>query len=96
MNRCIPGDAGELSARHYVLFPDVTNAQKLYDILKAGGIKCTFSPTPREADKCCGVCILYYDSDDRDAIIKFITENGIRILKFYEGESGDPNRMKFC
>ena len=85
-----------MSARHYVLFPDVTNAQKLYDILKAGGIKCTFAPTPREADKCCGVCILFQDSNDRGIIEKFVYENRINILKFYDGEAGDPKRMKFC
>ena len=84
-----------MSARHYVLFPDVTNAQKLYDILKAGGIKCTFAPTPREADKCCGVCILYYDDNDKELIMKIISDNDIKILKFFEGEAGDPTRMKF-
>ena len=85
-----------MSNRHYVLFPDVTNAQKLYDILKAGGIKCTFAPTPREADKCCGVCVLFYDENDREAISRIIAENTIKILKFFDGESGNPERMKFC
>lgn len=82
--------------RHYVLFPDVTNAQKLYDILKSQNVKCTFAPTPREADKCCGVCVLFYDENDRDLISKIIADNEIIILKFFEGESGNPNRMKFC
>ena len=81
---------------HYVLFPDVTNAKKLYDILKAGGIKCTFAPTPREADKCCGVCVLFYNEEDREAIQKTINENEITILKFFEGKAGNPARMKFC
>ena len=81
---------------HYVLFPDVTNAKKLYDILKAGGIKCTFAPTPREADKCCGVCVLFYNEEDREAIQKTINENEITILKFFEGKAGNPERMKFC
>ncbi len=82
--------------RHYVLFPDVTNAQKLYDILKSQNVKCTFAPTPREADKRCGVCVLFYDENDRDLISKIIADNEIIILKFFEGESGNPNRMKFC
>lgn len=84
-----------MSARHYVLFPDVTNAQKLYDILKAGGIRCTFAPTPREADKCCGVCVLYYNEDDKEAVTNFISNNNIKVLKFFDGEAGDPARMKF-
>ena len=82
--------------RHYVLFPDVTNAQRLYDILKAEGIKCTFAPTPREADKCCGVCVLFQNEDDRERISGLISDNGIRILKFFDGRTGDPERMKFC
>ena len=82
--------------RHYVLFPDVTNAQKLYNILKSQNVKCTFAPTPREADKCCGVCVLFYDENDRDLISRIIADNEIIILKFFDGESGNPNRMKFC
>ena len=81
--------------RHYVLFPDVTNAKKLYELLKGSGIKCTFAPTPREADKCCGVCVLYYEENDRELITQYISENEIAILKFYDGEAGDPMRMKF-
>ena len=82
--------------RHYVLFPDVTNAKKLYDILKSQGVKCTFAPTPREADKCCGVCVMFAEEKDRNLISKIINENGIIILKFFDGEAGNPNRMKFC
>lgn len=81
--------------RHYVLFPDVTNAKKLYELLRTAGVKCTFAPTPREADKCCGVCVLYYDENDRELITQYISENEIKILKFYDGEAGDPTRMKF-
>ena len=85
-----------MNDRHYVLFPDVTNAQKLYDILKTGGIKCTFAPTPREADKCCGVCVLYYEEKDKKTIKNFIVDNKIDILRFYDGSAGNPERMKFC
>lgn len=81
---------------HYVLFPDVANARRLYDLLKAGGIRCTFAPTPREADKCCGVCVLFHDEGDRDKIEAIIEANEIAILKFFEGKAGDPARMKFC
>ena len=46
-------------ARHYVLFPDVKNAQALYELMKAAGVRCTFAPTPREADRCYGLAALY-------------------------------------
>ena len=82
--------------RHFVLFPDVTNAQRLYDLLKAEGIRCTFAPTPREADKCCGVCVMFQNEEDRPEIERLIEENAITVLKFYEGQAGDPERMKFC
>ena len=81
---------------HYILFPDVTNAQRLYDLMKAEGIKCTFAPTPREADKCCGVSVLYYDDSYNALIMTLIHDNGVNILKFFEGASGNPDRLKFC
>ena len=83
---------------HYILFPDVTNAQRLYDLMKAEGIKCTFAPTPREADKCCGVSVLFYDEACREKIISLIRGNNINVLKFFEGREGDknPDRLKFC
>ena len=81
---------------HYILFPDVTNAQRLYDLMKAEGIKCTFAPTPREADKCCGVSVLYYDDSFNEKIISLINDNNVNILKFFEGKSGNPYRLKFC
>ena len=82
--------------RHYVLFPNVENARRLYDLLKAEGVKCTFAPTPREADKCCGVSVLFQDEEDRPRIEHIITDKGIDILRFYEAEPPDPSRMKFC
>ncbi|MBR6901924.1 MAG: DUF3343 domain-containing protein [Synergistaceae bacterium] len=84
-----------MSNFHYVLFSDVAGAKALYDILKAKKIKCTFAPTPREADKCCGVCVLYYNENDRNLIEDLIMENNIKFLKFYDGETVDPARMKF-
>ena len=62
---------------HYILFPDVTNAQRLYDLMKAEGIKCTFAPTPREADKCCGVSVLYYDNSFNEKIISLIHDKAM-------------------
>ena len=44
-------------ARHYMLFPDVKNAKSLYELMKAAGVRCTFAPTPREADRCCGLAV---------------------------------------
>lgn len=81
----------------YILFPDVTNAQNLYEALKKKGIKCTLAPTPRDADKCCGVAVLYYQEEDKETIEKIVQEVEVKILKFYEKEnSNDPDRLKFC
>lgn len=81
----------------YVLFPDVENAQSLYKRLKEKGIKCTLAPTPREADKCCGVAVLYYEEEDRKSIETMVEETGVEILKFFEKENtDDTTRMKFC
>jgi len=82
--------------RHYVLFPDVRNAQKLYGLMKAAELHCTLAPTPREADRCCGVAVLYEDGGDRGQIERIIAENGVEVLRFFDGAAGDPTRMKFC
>ena len=55
------------------------------------------APTPREADACCGVSILYYDFSDTDKIKEIIEKEGIKINKFWESEkSFNPERNKFC
>ena len=82
--------------RHYVLFPNVTNAQKLYGLMKAAGLRCTLAPTPREANRCCGVAILYEDGGGRERIERMAAENDVEILSFFDGAAGDPGRMKFC
>ena len=82
--------------RYYVLFPDVSNAQKLYGLMKNAGIRCTLAPTPREADRCCGVAVLYDDGEDMARIESMATENSVKILRFFTGAAGDPGRMKFC
>ena len=86
------GAGGE---RHYVLFPDVTNAQKLYGMMKGAGLRCTFAPTPREADRCCGLAVFYEEAGDRGEIERMIAEGGVSILRFFEAEPVDPGRMKF-
>ena len=83
-------------ARHYVLFSDVKNAQSLYALMKAAGVRCTFAPTPREADRCCGLAVLYQDADERGRIERMAAENGVQVLRFFDGAAGDPERMKFC
>ena len=83
-------------ARHYVLFPDVKNAQALYELMKATGVRCTFAPTPREADRCCGLAVLYQDAGERGRIERMAAENGVQVLRFFDGATGNPDRMKFC
>mgnify|MGYP003042956113 FL=1 len=85
-----------MEARHYVLFPDVANAKALYGLMKTAGIRCTFAPTPREADRCCGLAVLYQDAGDRERIERMAAENSVRLLRFFDGAAGDPERMKFC
>lgn len=82
-------------ARHYILFPDVGNARTLYDRMKAEGLRCTFAPTPREADRCCGLAVLYEDAEDRAEIERMIEEGSVQILRFFEAGPVDPARLKF-
>ncbi|KXB67131.1 DUF3343 domain-containing protein [Parvimonas sp. KA00067] len=38
--------------------------------MKENGIKCTLAPTPKTADHCCSISILYYDNSYNDLIKK--------------------------
>lgn len=86
-----------MDMKYYVLLPDSMNAMSLYQAMEKNGIKSTLAPTPREADHCCGVCILYYDEKDKDKIKRISQELSIKIDEFYICENKDnPNRYKFC
>lgn len=81
---------------NYILFKDVANGQKLYDLIKQHSIKATIAPTPRVLDVCCGISILYDNLEDKPKIEKIIEENNIEIKGFNEIERDiNPNRMKF-
>ncbi|WP_257875769.1 DUF3343 domain-containing protein [Anaerococcus sp. Marseille-P3625] len=81
---------------NYILFKDVENGKKLYDLIKNNSIKATIAPTPRILDICCGISILYDNIEDKPKIEEIIKENNIEIKGFHEIERDiDPNRMKF-
>lgn len=81
---------------NYILFKDVENGKKLYDLIKNNSIKATIAPTPRILDICCGISILYENIEDKPKIEEIIKENNIEIKGFHEIERDiDPNRMKF-
>jgi len=48
---------------YYVLFPNHQEGLRLHRKLKAAGIKCTISPTPREASNFCGISLLISDEN---------------------------------
>ncbi|MGP1437803.1 MAG: DUF3343 domain-containing protein [Treponema sp.] len=82
---------------YYVLFEDSKTACSLYSEIKKLGIKCTPSPTPRKADACCGVSILYYKSEDEKLIEETSKRTGFAIQRFWECENeDDPERNRFC
>lgn len=81
---------------NYILFKDVENGKKLYDLIKNNSIKATIAPTPRVLDICCGISILYDNIEDKPKIEEIIKGNNIEIKGFHEIERDiDPNRMKF-
>ena len=81
---------------NYILFKDVENGKKLYDLIKNNSIKATIAPTPRVLDICCGISILYDNIEDKPKIEEIIKENNIEIKGFHEIERDiDPHRMKF-
>lgn len=83
--------------RYYILLPNSAAAMQLYALMNEHGFACTPVPTPRTADHCCGISILYEDAALQPTIQKLADEAGIAIDAFYEAtNTDDPNRMKFC
>lgn len=55
------------------------------------------APTPRMADACCGVAILYYNANDKMIIEETAKTTNTHIKKFLDCENdNNPNRNKFC
>lgn len=81
--------------KRYVFFKNSIDAYNLSQ--KLDKIKKTLAPTPREADHCCGVCLIFENEEDKEYIEKTAKELGIVLEGFWEHEDNiDPNRMKFC
>ena len=38
----------------------------------------------------------FQDADERGRIEHMAAENGVQVLRFFDGAAGDPARMKFC
>ncbi|MFR1323522.1 MAG: putative Se/S carrier-like protein [Ezakiella massiliensis] len=81
--------------QYFVFFKNSIDAYNLSQ--KLTDIDITLAPTPREADYCCGVCLIYKNPEDKAHIEKIAQETGIELGGFWEREGGiDPDRMKFC
>lgn len=86
-----------MEIKYYVLLPDSEAAMKLYAVMNEQGLACTPAPTPRNADHCCGISILYEDAALRPSIQQLAEKEGIPIDRFWEcRNTDDPGRMKFC
>lgn len=86
-----------MDIKYYVFLPNSAAAMQLYTLLGEKGIDCTPVPTPRAADHCCGISILYEDAAAQPLIRQTAEEAGIPIDAFWEcRNTDDPQRMKFC
>lgn len=83
--------------KHYVFLENSRLVFELSTLIKKDGIKSTIAPTPREADHCCGICIIYENETDKDKIKKIAEDKDIIIDAFVELENrDDPNRNRYC
>ncbi len=64
--------------RYYILFPNHHEGLKAHKYLKEAGIKCTISPTPREASKSCGISLLI-DEENVSSARNAIGDHSIKI-----------------
>lgn len=53
--------------QYYILFPNHHQGLKAHKLLKEAGIKCTISPTPREASHSCGICLMLDEQNAHSA-----------------------------
>lgn len=63
----------------YVLFPNHTEATRLYGQLKEARIRCTLAPTPRSCSVCCGVSVRLERPADVPAVEQIVKENQVEI-----------------
>lgn len=68
----------------YVLFPNHTEAMRLYEVMKAQQVRCTLAPTPRECSVCCGVSLRLENVADLPRAQEAAQENGIEIERVEE------------
>jgi hypothetical protein len=69
-----------LTTKHfnfYILFPNHQEGLHLHRKLKEANVKCTISPTPREASSFCGMSLLI-EEENLDMAAKIIKENNIK------------------
>jgi len=63
---------------YYVLFPNHQEGLRLHRKLKEAQVKCTISPTPREASSFCGISLMVSE-ENVAAVQKVIAESDIKI-----------------
>lgn len=82
---------------HYILFYNVEEATSTYKYLKEKGYSLTLAPTPREASKCCGVCVLSKKEEEFKEIQEIMEKENRPFEKYYTTEYNfNPNRNKYC
>lgn len=80
----------------YVLFPNHENGLMLYQALKKEGIKTTIVPTPRKAQKCCGISLLVNEMQLED-VRACIERERVEILRMISLEDErDAARDVYC
>lgn len=81
----------------WLLFHDVESAMRLHRILRADGMKISIAPTPREASKCCGVCILLDEPEDAEKAVRLAADANISLRGIHRMNTDfNPGRDKYC
>ena len=68
---------------NYVFLPDTASVMALYEVVHGASIRCTIAPTPREADHCCGVCLIFEDDTMQNKIRELAEAHAIPIDAFW-------------
>lgn len=87
--------AEEKIYNYYILFPNHNEGLRAHKLLKAAGVKCTISPTPREASTSCGISLLI-GGDYVEESQKLILARGITTLGTVRIEKKESTGFRSC
>lgn len=83
--------------QRYILFDSAKDGMALHKRLLAENFRLTIAPTPRQADRCCGISILLLDESQYAAVDDLIKKEQLIHAGYFDMEADvNPKRDRYC